>query len=79
LSHAFIVNGRADEIGDLLHQIVRILDRHAIAGPVDELDVVLPVAEREGALTREAEPLGKELEAGGLLHVRRGELEEVRQ
>ena len=49
------------------------------ARPVDELDVVLAVAERDGALAREAKVLREEVEPGRLRDVRRRELEEVRQ
>ena len=35
-------------IGDRLHPLVRVLDSDAVAGPLDELDVVLAVAERDG-------------------------------
>ena len=56
-----------------------VLDRHAVAGPLDKLDVVLSVAERHGSFAGKAEVIGEEREAGCLRHVRRGELEEVRQ
>ena len=38
---------RADPVGDGLHAVVRVLDRDAVPRPLDELDVVLAVAERD--------------------------------
>ena len=58
---------------------MRVGDRDAVAGPLDELDVVLAVPEGDRLLTREADVLRDEVEARRLGHVRRRELEEVRQ
>ena len=40
---------------------MRVRDRDAEAGPVEQLEVVLAVAERDRLLRREAEALGEEL------------------
>ena len=45
LRHALLVDRRADEVGDREHPLVRVLDRDAVAGPLEQLDVVLAVAE----------------------------------
>ena len=58
---------------------VRVLDRDPVAGPLEQLDVVLAVAERDRLRGREAEPLGEEVEPGALRDARARELEEVRQ
>ena len=48
---------------------MRVGDGDAVAGPVDQLDVVLTVAERDRALAGKAEMLGEEFETGGFRHV----------
>src|SRR5581483_7642651 len=50
-----------------------------VPGPLDELDVVLAVAEGDRPLPREAVAPGEELERRSLRHADRGELEELRQ
>ena len=59
LRDALLGRGRADPVGHRLHPLVRVLDRDAVAGPLDQLDVVLAVAERDRLLAREAEMLGR--------------------
>jgi hypothetical protein len=46
--------------------VVGVRHRDSVPRPVDELDVVLAVAECDRALAREAEVLGEEVEAGRL-------------
>ena len=58
---------------------MRVLDRDGVVGPVDQLEVVLAVAERNRLVRREAEPVGDELQAGSLRDVRVRELEEERK
>ena len=58
---------------------MRVLDRDPVARPLDELDVVLAVAEGDRPLAREAVPLREELEPGALGDAERRELEELRQ
>ena len=41
LSDTLLLRRRADPIGDRLHPRVRVLDRDAVARPLDEFDVVL--------------------------------------
>src|SRR5207253_10857537 len=79
LRNALLVDGGTDEVRDLLDPLVRVGDGYAVAGPLDELDVVLAVAERDRLFPRETDVLGDELEPGRLRHVRRRELEEVGQ
>ena len=76
---ALLGGRRADPVGDRLHALVRVLDRDAVARPLEQLDVVLAVAERDRLLRREAEVAGQKVEARALRHARRRELEEVRQ
>ena len=56
---------------------LRVLDRDPEAGFVDQLDVVLAVAERDDAIERDAEPLGDERDARSLRDGRVAELEQV--
>ena len=58
---------------------VRVLDRDAEAGPVEQLEIVLAVAERDRLLGGEAELLGHEGEPAPLRDRGAGQLEEVRQ
>ena len=59
------------------HASVRVRDGDAVAGPLEQLDVVLAVSERDRGLAGEAQSLGDERDAGRLRHLRSGELEEV--
>ena len=69
LRDALLGGRRADPVGDRQHARVRVRDGDAEAGPLEQLDVVLAVAERDGPLAREAEVLGQEPEPGALRHV----------
>jgi hypothetical protein len=53
-----VVDRRADEVGDLLDPVLGVVHGNAVVGPVDELDVVLAVAERDRSLSCEAQVLG---------------------
>ena len=79
LRDTLLVRGGTDEIGARLHRRVRVSDRDGEPGPVDELDVVLAVPERDRPLGREAEAIRDELETGALRDLRVRELEEERQ
>ena len=56
-----------------------VRDRDPVAGPLEQLHVVLAVAERDRVLVREPDPLGGEVEPRALVHGRARELEEVRE
>src|SRR5439155_14538853 len=58
---------------------MRVRDADRVAGPLEQLDVVLAVAERDRLRAREAEQARQELESRPLRDVRMRELEEVRQ
>ena len=60
-------------------RVVRVLDRDAEAGPVEQLEVVLAVAERDRLLRGEADMLRHEAEPASLRDRGAGQLEEVRQ
>ena len=57
MRHALLLHGWADEIGNRQHPLVRVLDRDRVAGPLEQLDVVLTVPERDRSLSRKAEML----------------------
>ena len=57
--------------------MVRVRDGDAVTGPLEQLDVVLAVSERDRGLAGEAQPLGHERETGRLRHLPGRELEEV--
>jgi hypothetical protein len=76
---ALLGRGRADPVGDLLHALVGVRDRDAVARPRHQLDVVLAVAERDRLLRREPELLREEAQPGALGDARGRKLEEVRQ
>ena len=54
---------------------MRVRDGDAVAGPIDQLHVVLAVAERNRAFAREAQVLREEREAARLRHLGARELE----
>src|SRR6266516_8200709 len=56
-----------------------VLDRDRVAGPVEQLSVVLAVADPERPRLRESEVLGEEREPRALRDLRVGELEEERE
>ena len=62
LRHALVGVARADEIGHGEDALVGVRDRDAVAGPLQQLDVVLAVAESDGALALEADVGGEEEE-----------------
>src|SRR5262245_6353984 len=68
LRDALLVDGRANVVCDREHALVRIGDGDAVPRPLEQLDVVLSVAERHRRLSREAEALGDELEPGRFRH-----------
>ena len=73
---AGLVRARADPVGALEEQGVRILDRDPVSGLLDQLDVVLAVPERDDALERDAEPLRHEGDPSSLRHGGVAELEQ---
>ena len=79
LGHSFLGGRGADPVGDREHARVRVGDGDAEAGPLEQLDVVLPVAEGDRPLGREAQVLGQEAETGALRHLGARELEEEGQ
>ena len=62
MRHALFLYGRADEVRDREHTLVSVRDGHAVARPLEQLDVVLAVAEGDRRFAREAEPFGYERE-----------------
>src|SRR6185312_8805061 len=66
LRHALLGDGRADEVGDREHPLLRVLDGDAVVGPLEQLDVVLAVAEGNRLRCGEAEALGEEREPRAL-------------
>ena len=66
LRDALLGRAGADPVGARLQPLVRVLDRDPVARPLEQLDVVLAVAERDRLPRREAEVLREEREPAAL-------------
>ena len=75
----FLVDGRADEVGDVEHALVGVRHGDPVAGPFEELDVVLAVPEGDRPLAARSRGARRRTAARGLRHLRARELEEERQ
>ena len=62
-------------VGGLVDLAYRLAHRHPASRPLQHLDVVAAVADGQGVLGPEAELLGDVLQAGGLGHTDRREVE----
>ena len=70
---------RADPVRSFLQELVPVLDADGIPRPVEQLQIVLAVPERNRLGGRKAEMLRHEPEPASLRDARAGQLEEVGQ